>query len=183
MTSQWISFFTSMGEWAMLVSLIVNIGINIIGFLPSVVVTLANVAIWGPWYGGFISWIAEVIGAVVAFWIYRKGYLHFQEHQVAKKLDRWFARLQRWSGGQQIYFIFLARCIPVLPSGAVNLFGAVIKMGLLPFSIGTMIGKVPAIALEVLLSTGVLAWNPGMVELILLVIVGVIGFFFFRRTA
>lgn len=57
MVSYWVDRFTDWGWWAVLVSIVVNGGINLIGFLPSVAITAANTLVWGPWLGeSFHGW-------------------------------------------------------------------------------------------------------------------------------
>lgn len=176
-----IDFYQSLGAWAILVSLGFNILLNILGFLPSVFLTLANVAVWGPWFGGLLSWAAEVIGSVCAFVLYRFGLAHTGEKLRSEKWERWFARLQRWSNGKQVYLIFLARCIPVLPSGVVNLFGVLAKIQITSFVLGTLLGKIPSIALEVSVSSGLLAMGKGWIQLGIVLIVGLVGYVLFRK--
>ncbi|WP_044640173.1 TVP38/TMEM64 family protein [Risungbinella massiliensis] len=176
-----IDFYQSLGAWAILVSLGFNILLNILGFLPSVFLTLANVAVWGPWFGGVLSWVAEVIGSVCAFVLYRFGLTRGGEKLKSEKWERWFIRLQRWSNGKQAYLIFLARCIPVLPSGVVNLFGVLAKIQITSFVLGTVLGKIPSIAVEVSISSGLLAMNKGWTQLSIVLVVVLIGFVLFRK--
>ena len=59
---------------AILISLALSIVVAVLGVLPSVFITAANILFFGFWPGTLISFLGEALGAVVAFVLYRKGF-------------------------------------------------------------------------------------------------------------
>ncbi|MCG3017850.1 VTT domain-containing protein, partial [Escherichia coli] len=61
--------------------ILLNVLISIAGVLPSVFLTAANLVVFGFWEGMVISFIGESVGAVVSFWLYRKGFRKLTAHK------------------------------------------------------------------------------------------------------
>ena len=62
-----IDYLRSFGAWAVLVSMIIDIVINIVGFLPSIFISTANGVLFGVVGGTVVSWVAETIGVIISF--------------------------------------------------------------------------------------------------------------------
>ena len=60
-----IEYLRSFGVWAVVVSMIIDIVINIVGFLPSIFISAANGVLFGIAAGTVVSWLAETIGVVI----------------------------------------------------------------------------------------------------------------------
>ncbi len=179
MVEEWIRWFEEWGTWGILLSLFCGIVIHILGLIPSVVVTGANVAVWGPLWGGLFSWMAEVIGSTVAFLLYRYGK---KKWSVTRKIDwRWLHSFDRWSRIKQFFALLLARIMPLLPSGMINLLGAFTRMYTLDFMIATAIGKIPSNLIEVLISYGFLKISQSELNWIFLLMGGVIACWLFWK--
>jgi len=134
------------GVAAVLISIYINAAISIMGILPSVFLTGANVLVFGL-YGGFlVSWAGEIIGATVSFLLYRWGI----KSAAQIPTDRWktIQTINALSGARQIYFLTVLRMAPFVPSGLINLLGALTAMRLQNFILATTIGKFPALLLE-----------------------------------
>jgi uncharacterized membrane protein YdjX (TVP38/TMEM64 family) len=180
MTEVLIRWFEEWGTWGILFSLGCSIVIHVLGFIPSVVVTGANVVVWGPLWGGVLSWIAEVIGCSIAFLFYRYGK---ERWSVTKKLDwRWIHSFDQWSRIKQFSSLLVARIMPVLPSGMINLLGAFTHMYTVDFVIATAIGKIPSNLLEVLISYGFLQISQSELNWLLFLITALIcGLLFWKK--
>jgi uncharacterized membrane protein YdjX (TVP38/TMEM64 family) len=137
-------------NWAILVSLLISILIAILGVLPSIFVTGANVLFFGIYNGLLISWLGEVIGAGISFKLYRWGFKRRTE-QIGMNYPL-INKITQAQGFKINILIFEARLLPYVPSGLVTLAGAVSNMHLLPFLVATALGKLPSIALEVLVA-------------------------------
>lgn len=147
-----LEFFSSIGPWAIPLSLIFTIMLNVLGIIPSIFVTGINIILWGPWWGFLLSWVSEVIGSTIAFWLYRKGFRHWQEKRHSNW--RWVQRLNSLSRSQQQLSLLTVRLTPFFPSGVVNVVGAFTTVILIDFVWTTGIGKIPTIALEVITFLG-----------------------------
>lgn len=174
-----IDFFDELGGWAIPFSLAVNGVINIIGFIPSVFITTANVLVWGPWTGGILSWLGEMIGSAAAFLLYRKGIQ-------AAKIKRheqwsWLQSLNRMPSTKQLCALILARVTPLIPAGVVNLAGALTSVSFTVFLLATAIGKIPSIALEVLVSYDLIHIQENIVRLVLTLCALGLGYFLLKK--
>jgi uncharacterized membrane protein YdjX (TVP38/TMEM64 family) len=172
-------FFSELGFWAIPVSLLINGIINVIGFIPSVFVTTANVFMWGPWMGGLLSWLGEVIGSAAAFLLYRKGI------QIAKirrhESWKWIQSLNQLSSYRQLVTLILARITPFVPAGAINLVGALTAVSFSTFLLSTAIGKIPSIALEVWIGYGFIHIKENYVKLTLTLLSLGIGYLVLKK--
>jgi len=66
------------------ISLLLSIIIALIGVIPSVFVTGANIIFFGPVTGFLISLFVETIGAYITFIVYRKGFKKGAESLTSK---------------------------------------------------------------------------------------------------
>ena len=55
-----------------------------VGVIPSVFLTGANLIVSGFWPGTFISFVGEVLGAIVSFLLYRKGFKNYMDNCFTK---------------------------------------------------------------------------------------------------
>ncbi|WP_078382409.1 TVP38/TMEM64 family protein [Sutcliffiella halmapala] len=157
----WESFFLdwlqAAGPFAILLSIIFNTFISILAFIPSFFITAANIIFFGFWMGTLISFLGESIGAIVSFFLYRKGIKAFSPNVL--KRYKWLLRLQQTEGGRAFCLILALRLFPFAPSGLVTLAGATSKIKWLHFAIASTLGKIPALLLEAYSVYQVLEWN------------------------
>lgn len=64
-----IEYLRSFGVWAIAVSMVIDIVINIVGFLPSIFISTANGVLFGIGTGTIVSWLAETIGVIISFFL------------------------------------------------------------------------------------------------------------------
>src|SRR5690554_2005854 len=69
--SEWLQGF---GIWAIIVSLLLNIIISVLGFIPSIFLSGVNAVVFGLIPGFIISVVGEVLGAGISFLLYRWGF-------------------------------------------------------------------------------------------------------------
>ena len=141
-----LNLLEAVGPFAVLLSILVNIIISILGVVPSFFITAANIAVFGFWTGTLVSFLGESLGAIVSFYLYRKGIKAF----APSVLDKYepLRKLQRTSGYEAFYLVVAFRLFPFMPSGLVTLAGATSGMGWLNFAVASTIGKVPALLIE-----------------------------------
>jgi uncharacterized membrane protein YdjX (TVP38/TMEM64 family) len=179
MVSYWVDRFTDWGWWAVLVSIAVNGGINLIGFLPSVAITAANTLVWGPWLGGIVSWLGEMLGSAAAFFLYRLG---VKKAGLTRHLDwKWVRSLNRMTRQQKLLSLILIRITPFVPSGLVNMAAALTTIPVWIFLAATAVGKIPSISLEVLISYDLIHVESNYMRLGITLIVLALGFFIWKR--
>jgi uncharacterized membrane protein YdjX (TVP38/TMEM64 family) len=141
-----IQLFNSYPGYAVLISLAINVLVAVLGVIPSVFLTAANVLFFGFWQGTLISFAGEALGAFISFILYRFGFksrLHrtVQHHPTVKKLlDA--------EGLTAFYAIVSLRLLPFVPSGLITFASAIGRVSLSTFFIASSLGKAPALLLE-----------------------------------
>jgi len=141
-----VHLFNAYPHLAIAISLLISVLIAVIGILPSVFVTAANIIFFGFWNGTLISFLGEAIGAGVAFVLYRKGF----KQRVQKRLQK-YPRVQKLvlADDKKAFSLVLSlRLIPFVPSGLITFAAAVGKVSFLIFLIASSLGKLPALLLE-----------------------------------
>lgn len=146
MQQQLLDFFQQHPQWAIIISLGISVVVAIVGILPSVFVTAANILFFGFWEGVLLSFLGEALGAAVAFVLYRKGF----RKGAGKKLHQFpkAATLVEAQGAQAFGLILSLRLLPFVPSGLVTLAAAIGKISVLLFVTASSLGKIPALLLE-----------------------------------
>ncbi|MBD8069268.1 TVP38/TMEM64 family protein [Bacillus sp. PS06] len=160
-------------ELAVVVSLLINILFSILGVIPSVFITAANLLVFGYWKGTIISFLGETIGAIVSFWLYRKGFKRY----MGKKLDRYplVSKLLGTKGKDAFILILSMRLFPFAPSGLVTFASAIGEVSLIVFLFASIIGKIPALLMEAYSVNQVTNWTTeGKLIIVILSIVGLI---------
>lgn len=146
MKEELLRLFASAPALAIVISLLLSIIVAIIGLLPSVFITAANIAFFGFWPGTALSIAGEALGAAMAFLLYRKGF----KKGAGKKLQA-FPRLQQLlnaDGKEAFMLICSLRLLPFVPSGLVTFAGAIGKVSFPLFVTASTIGKIPALLIE-----------------------------------
>jgi uncharacterized membrane protein YdjX (TVP38/TMEM64 family) len=172
MTEQLFSFMADYPEGALVLSLMLSITVAILGVVPSVFITAANILFFGFWNGTAVSFAGEALGAAVSFWLYRKGF----KAAIQQKL-RSYPRLQKLVNGEgkeAFLLIVSLRLLPFVPSGVVTFAAAAGKVSAVLFIVASTIGKAPALLLEAYSVNAVTEWGTeGKIVLTVLAVVGI----------
>lgn len=126
--------------------MLVSIVVAVLGLVPSVFITAANLLFFGFWNGTLLSFLGETIGAAVAFFLYRNGFKKTSYGHLKK-----FPKLQRLldANGREAFFLILSlRLIPFVPSGLVTFAAAIGNVSAFLFLVASSLGKIPALLLE-----------------------------------
>lgn len=150
------------------ISLLISIGISLIGVLPSIFVTGANIIFFGPSYGFLISLLGETIGAYITFTVYRLGF----KKKIEKFTDkhRLLYQIVNSDGKKAGLLIFQGRIIPFIPSGIITLSASISNVNSTIFTIATLIGKAPSVAIESLVSYDIINIYDNWISLAITVI-------------
>lgn len=163
---QW---FEETGLYAVCISLILNIIISVLGVIPSVFITAANISFFGFGNGLLLSILGEALGAIVSFGLYRKGITKVK-HKIPIN-SKYLGKLQKTDGIYAFLLILTLRIFPFVPSGLVTLASAYSRVGLLNFSIASTLGKIPALIIEAYSIYQIIKWEwPGKIILCLVLI-------------
>ncbi|HEX2683134.1 MAG TPA: VTT domain-containing protein [Ferruginibacter sp.] len=146
MVDNLLELFREHPDLAVLISIAVSIIIALLGLIPSVFITAANILFFGFWKGTLISFLGEAFGAAIAFYLYRMGF----KKPVEKKLDQYpkIKRLVDATGSEAFGLIFSLRLIPFVPSGLITFAAGVGKVSAPVFIAASSLGKLPALLIE-----------------------------------
>ena len=141
-----LQLFYQYPEYAILLSIAINVLIAVLGVIPSVFLTAANILFFGFWQGTLISFLGESIGAVISFLIYRFGF----KTKVATRIEKYPSakKLLQAEGLTAFYLIVSLRLLPFVPSGIVTFTAAIGRVSLITFLIASSVGKIPALLIE-----------------------------------
>ncbi len=167
-----VAYLRSFGVWAIVVSFLIDVLINCLGFLPSIFLSTANGLLFGIPLGVLISWVAESIGVIISFFIMR-FFLRDSALAVIEKSKR-LKDLDELSGEKGLTFMALARTLPYFPSGILTALGAVSKISVRDYVIATFIGKFPSTAIEVILGHDIVNYEQNMNRLAISVVLIII---------
>ncbi|MGP1586373.1 MAG: TVP38/TMEM64 family protein [Schwartzia sp. (in: firmicutes)] len=163
-----IAYLQSFGVWAVVVSFLVDVLINALGFLPSIFVSTANGVLFGVVPGILISWLAETTGVILSFLLMRTVLRGSAERLIQK--SPYLTKLDEFSGEEGFKLMLIARTIPYFPSGILTALGAVSRISVRDYAIANLLGKFPSTALEVVIGHDVVRLEEHLTRLTLIVI-------------
>lgn len=163
---------------ALLMSIILNIVLSIVGVIPSAFLTVVNITVFGFWGGFWVSLVGEIIGSVVAFWLYRKGFRSFVEAR-SKHTPR-LEKLLHATKAEAFLFVIGLRLMPFVPSGLVTLYAAIGTMSFVSFALASSLGKVPALLIETSAAQAVVSWSSAGEVIVVILAVGLLGYGFIQ---
>lgn len=141
-----LQFFQQYPGLAFISSLLLSVVVAAIGILPSFFITAANILFFGFWPGVAVSFLGEALGAVVAFYLYRKGF----KKGATQQLEKYKAAtaLINAENKKAFWLVVSLRLIPFVPSGLVTFAAAIGRVSALTFLVASSLGKLPALLLE-----------------------------------
>ena len=172
-------YIQSFGPMAMVVSMVLDIFVNAVGFLPSIFISTANGLVFGLWTGIIISWLAETIGVVISFYIMRYFLRDTADKLIAKSTV--LMKVDDFSGKNGFVVMLFARSLPYFPSGVITALGAISKIKPRDYILANLVGKFPSTALEVAIGTDIVNFQENMGRLgIIVVVAGVVYFILWK---
>ncbi|MCR1950349.1 MULTISPECIES: VTT domain-containing protein [unclassified Clostridium] len=160
-----IILFQKYSMYAIPISILISTIIAILGVVPSIVVTGANIIFFGAFEGFIISVLGETIGGYISFIIYRLGFKKGAEN--IKNKHRLLKAIVDGEGKNVGFLIFEGRLVPFIPSGFVTLAAAISNVKGFIFITATFLGKIPSIALEALISYDLINIEENFLRLII----------------
>ncbi|EGA90432.1 hypothetical protein GPDM_05376 [Planococcus donghaensis MPA1U2] len=139
----------------------INLAVGALGFIPSVLITAVNIQSFGLYGGAFLTFVGEIVGALLGFYLYRYG---FSKVDPKWMRHRFWLKLQQQSPKQVFGMVVLLRLLPFMPSGLVTAGAALTPISGKLFWLGSTIGKVPAVMLELAAVYGITQLAPKSVQ-------------------
>ncbi|MED4570010.1 VTT domain-containing protein [Brevibacillus agri] len=175
--AEWIR---SWGMLGVIGSILLNIAISVAGVLPSIFLSAANAVVFGLYGGFFLSLTGEVLGAGIAFFLYR---------YVIRKADRrkklasfqWVAAINGATRVRKGLAVVLLRLNPLLPSGVINLGAAMTNMTFADFLLATLVGKIPSMVFETFVGHDLVYFGENKLRLVIALAAGALVFLLFWK--
>lgn len=184
---EWITNVESLADWirswgvlGIAGSILLNVVISVAGVLPSIFLSGANAVVYGLLGGFFVSLTGEVLGAAVAFLLYRYG---LRKSKGLQRLEKWpwIHSINGSSRFRKGLAIVLLRMNPLIPSGVINLGAAVTTISFSDFLLATLLGKVPAMVFETFVGHDLVYLSENKFRLLISLLAGSLVFLLFWR--
>ncbi|MGG4446185.1 VTT domain-containing protein [Brevibacillus porteri] len=183
----WITNVEALAEWirslgmlGIIGSIVLNIVISVAGVLPSIFLSGANAVVFGL-YGGFlISLTGEVVGACIAFFLYRYT-IEKADRREKLKSFKWVHAINGTTSFRKSLAIVLLRLNPMMPSGVINLGAALTNITFVQFLVATLIGKVPSMVFETFVGHDLITFSENKFRLLFALLAGALVFLLFWK--
>ena len=152
-----VSFINSFGWLSIAVFILLVVLEVILAPIPPFVLYVTGGIIFGAFLGGTITLFANVLGAVIAFFIARKFGRSFVEKKINKKLRSRFDNFTNKYGG---WALFLIRLNPFTTSDLFSYLAGLSKMKLRTLIISTALGLIPLVYIQTYLGDIFIRDNP-----------------------
>lgn len=138
------AYLLGFGVLAPVVSFGLMVAQAIVAPLPAFVITLTNGLLFGPVWGGLLSWSSAMVGAWICFRIARSLGRPAAERLVGKTpLEAADSFFQRYG----VQAIVVARLVPFVPFDPISYAAGLTMMSTTRFLVGTGLGQLPGTAL------------------------------------
>lgn len=174
-----IAFIQSYGSYAIVVSFIIVVIVNVLAVLPNIFLLAANGILFGVVTGTIVSWLAESVGVIISFLLMRYLF-HDWAHRIIERSEG-LKKVDEFSGKRGLVIMLLARCIPYIPSGMITALGAVSSIRVRDYIIATFIGKLPSAAIEVTMGHDILSYQEHSSRLLFFLLISILAYFAFRQ--
>lgn len=161
------AYINSFGGLAVFLGFLLVLLVNVVG-LPSIFVITANGVLFGPAIGIVSSWLAETIGVIIGFWLMRT-ILRPSAEKLIKKSNK-LTRIDEFSGTNGFKLMLILRSLPYFPSGLLTALGAISKIKMRDYALASLIGKLPATALEVMIGHDAFMYKQHLGRLTIIII-------------
>ena len=169
------NYISSFGYWAFIISILLLIFCNIFG-IPTIPFLTINGALFGLVPGFIISWIGEVIGIECSFHI---GRIFLRDE--ARRLIERKNMLQKLDKYSSVYAMIVARAIPYSPNILCTAIAVLTKLSTRQHLRASLIGKIPSVAVEVLLGHDLIHFSEHGLRFIIILLITLGGFFAHHR--
>lgn len=133
------SYVLSLGVWGPIFLILLMI-LHSLTFIPSEIITLADLAIFGPVWGFVYSWIGSMLGAYFAFYLAKFVGRPVVDRFVSKRMRN---RFDFFVDRHGVGGLFVLRLIPIVSFNALNYVSGFTSISLWQFTWTTALGILP----------------------------------------
>lgn len=134
-------YLLSFGFWAPFISFLLMILQSVAAPLPAFLLTFANAALFGWFWGAVLSWTSAMAGAALCFWLarfYGRGVVSkLTTAPALESIDKFFGRYGNNA-------VLIARLLPFISFDLVSYAAGLTPMGWGAFLLATGLGQLPA---------------------------------------
>ena len=131
------------GPWAIAISTGLMIGQAIISPLPANVIIITNALVFGPMWGGLLSWSTTLLGASLCFMLARAFGKPFAQKIVGGSLQK----AENFFKTYGLPAMFFLRIMPFVPFDAVSYGAGLVGVPFSKFLLATAVGIIPSVVL------------------------------------
>lgn len=169
-------YLRSFGSWTIVTIIALFIIMTFTIVFPFMILSGAAGIIYGLFWGTIISWVGEVVGAIIMYIFAR--YLFRSSVKTWIKKSRYLKQVDDYSAANGFKVLLIARLLPLAPSGIITAIAAISRMSFKDFFLATLIGKLPPVIIKVMLGHDIVFAGENMTRLVLVVVLVVIVYFF-----
>lgn len=164
--------YGAIGICIFLIALANAVGVPTIQFLS------INGIIFGLVPGIIISWLGEVLGIEIAFRLMRTLF-----HHKAQQIINRHGKLKHVNAYSTIRMVMIGRAIPYAPNVVVTAIAAMSKLSYRDHFIANLIGKLPAVIVEVWLGHDLfhIQAHSGRLAVLIVLLIGAYGILWYTR--
>ena len=135
-----VEFIENAGSVGALIGCMFILVESIFPILPLMVFITINFLVFGNIIGFFMSWFFTIIGCIISYFIFKKGFGNKFEHLTENKklLKKYKSIFKDISLGKLCLLI----AIPFTPAFMINIAAGLVKMDFKKYFVGLLIGKV-----------------------------------------
>jgi uncharacterized membrane protein YdjX (TVP38/TMEM64 family) len=130
----------SYGPWAIAISVGLMVTQAIVAPLPANVITITNSLVFGPLWGGLISWVSTIIGASLCFLLSKILGRPFAEKIAGGSIQK----AEQFFKNYGLHAMFVVRIMPFVPFDAVSYGAGLVGVPFSRFLLATAIGIIPS---------------------------------------
>lgn len=176
-------YLRSFGHWTIVAIIALFVIMTFTIVFPFMILSGATGILYGLFWGTIISWMGEVIGALVMYIFARYFFRSAFESWITK--SPYLKQVDDYSAANGFKVLLIARLLPLAPSGIITAVAAISRMTFKDFFLATFIGKLPPVIIKVMLGHDLVFASENMTRLvviILLVILIYAGLWWHKRT-
>ncbi|MFA6075199.1 MAG: TVP38/TMEM64 family protein [Negativicutes bacterium] len=178
------TYLHSFGAWTAVILLLLFIILTFDVVFPFMLLEGAAGIIYGFFWGTLLSWVGEVAGALVMFFVARYFFRDYVHGLLIK--SKYMKQAEDYSSKKGFWILLYARLFPLAPSGIITAVAAISQIKFRDFILATIIGKLPPIIIKVLMGHD-LAFinNPDSSKSMLLIVIAIVcaygGFMYYQK--
>ncbi len=130
-------YLMNLGMLAPIISSVLIVLEGTLAFLPLFVFITINILTLGPVLGVLSSWVLTILGSLICFLLFRKGFAKLFSKKFKKQGNKFTRTIKKLKFSQIVLFI----AIPFMPSFFVNMGAGVARIPIKKYFYALIIGK------------------------------------------